>query len=366
MWDRRAFLKSAGIAFTASLLPRAAEAVEKSDIIFASAGTTSDGRFAAALVTERAELVQMVDLPGRGHDVTQCPATGRLAVFARRPGNFAIVFDPHTGKTATITSPVNRHFYGHGQFTADGHLLLATENDFETTQGKIGIYDASDGFRRIGEWDTGGIGPHEMIFNAEESLLCVANGGIETHPDFGRAKLNIDSMQPSLVWLDMRSGAMVTQQFLTPDMHKLSLRHLALGRNGRVWFGAQDQTEAPSKDDVPPLVGFAGPDEALGFVDLPEASLRALQGYVGSVAFNDESYQVAVTSPRGNVALLLDEAGQVAATRQMHDVCGLAPLGSGFEASTGEGRLFGFDGHGANDQGARAEFSFDNHMLRLG
>ena len=36
MWQRRAFLRAAGAGFAASLLPRQAEALERSDLVFAS------------------------------------------------------------------------------------------------------------------------------------------------------------------------------------------------------------------------------------------------------------------------------------------------------------------------------------------
>ena len=36
-----------------------------------------------------------------------------------------------------------------------------------TARGVIGVYDATDGFRRIGEFDTYGIGPHEMLLTPD-------------------------------------------------------------------------------------------------------------------------------------------------------------------------------------------------------
>ena len=39
--------------------------------------------------------------------------------------------------------------------------------------------------------------------------LAIANGGIKQHPDTGRAKLNIDHMEPSLVIVDLADGRLV-------------------------------------------------------------------------------------------------------------------------------------------------------------
>ena len=50
-----------------------------------------------------------------------------------------------------FTTPTDRHFYGHGVFASDGHLLFTTENDFAAEAGVIGIWDVTGGFKRIGE-----------------------------------------------------------------------------------------------------------------------------------------------------------------------------------------------------------------------
>ena len=164
MWQRRAFLKAAGAGFVSSLLPLGAAALAEAELIFASAVQQAGGRFGAVVLTGRGDVIQTVDLPMRGHDVVYSPAAGRAVVFARQPGMLAVVFDP-TGREAPVTlhSMAGRHFFGHGVFSPDGKLLYATENDFENTRGVIGIFDVAGGYRRIGEFDTYGIGPHEII-----------------------------------------------------------------------------------------------------------------------------------------------------------------------------------------------------------
>ena len=131
MWQRRAFLKAAGAGFAASLLPQRAEALESAELLFATATQERPGQYGARILTETGKLIANVDLPVRGHDVTWSASAGRAVVFARRPGTFAVVFDP-AGKAppVTIASPAGRHFFGHGAFSADGRLLYATENDF--------------------------------------------------------------------------------------------------------------------------------------------------------------------------------------------------------------------------------------------
>ena len=43
--------------------------------------------------------------------------------------------------------------------------------------------------------------PHEILRFPGSDTLIVANGGIQTHPDTGRAKLNIERMLPNLSYL---------------------------------------------------------------------------------------------------------------------------------------------------------------------
>jgi len=362
MWQRRAFLKAAGSGFAASLLPRSVEALERAELILASSIQQVDGSYGVALLSENGMLVATVALPDRGHDVTWSPITGRVVVFARQPGTFAVVFDPAGERPAeTLSSIEGRHFFGHGAFSPDGRLLYATENDFEAARGVIGLYDATDGFRRIGEFDTFGTGPHELLLSADGTTLVVANGGIETHPDYGRTELNLDTMDPSLCFIDAGSGSLVGQLRLAADLHQISIRHLAFDAKERVWFGCQFRGSAATH---PQLVGYATRDGEIRLIELPEHMLGDLRNYVGSVAASRDGSLIAVSSPEGNVVLAIDAQSAAPVTMlRLEDGCGVAPSGSGFLASSGQGALAGFAGSAAPAQ--QFGFEFDNHLRSL-
>ena len=363
MWQRRAFLKAAGAGFLASLAPRGAEALERSELVFASSIQRKAGGYAAALVTEAGKLITSVDLPERGHDITYSPVTGQAVVFARQPGTFAVVFDPAgTTPPHTIASSEGRHFFGHGAFSPDGKLLYATENDFDNARGVIGIFDVGDSFRRIGELDTFGTGPHELLLTPDGSTLVIANGGIETHPDYGRTELNIDTMDPSVSFVDAASGELIGQLRLSADLHQLSIRHMAFDAHNRVWFGCQFR--GPDKDR-PQLVGYATRDGDIRLIDLPEGTLGGLKNYVGSLAASRDGRLIAVSSPEGNTIIAIDAAtATLAATTTLDSGCGIAPDGAGFLASSGQGDLLGIAGSVAPHQ--LVGFSFDNHLRRVG
>lgn len=362
MWQRRAFLKAAGAGFAAALLPRGAAALERTDVVFASAVRKPAGGYGAALLTEAGELVTTIDLPDRGHDITYSPASGRAVVFARQPGTFAVVFDPAgLEPPLTLTSAEGRHFFGHGAFSPDGRLLYATENDFEAARGVIGVYDVSGGWRRIGEFDTFGTGPHEMLLTADGQTLVVANGGIETHPDYGRTELNLDTMDPSLVFIDATSGDLIGQLRLAAGLHQLSIRHMTFDARQKVWFGCQFRG-AP--ETQPQLVGYATRGGDIGLLELPPESLRTLRNYIGSIAASHDGERIAVSSPGGNTVLAFDpRSGAPISELEVLDGCGIAADARGFRASSGQGELVGFAGSGAGR--LTLELAFDNHLRRL-
>lgn len=358
--DRRNFLRAAGAGFVAASSPSSFAATLRADAVFATAFQKRDGSYGAAILSEEGRLLHAITLPDRGHDITFDPVSKRSVVFARQPGTFAVVFDL-TGKQAphTIASVEGRHFYGHGVFSPDGSLLYATENDFDTTAGMVGVYDASDRFRRIGEFATHGVGPHELILLGDGRTIAVANGGIETHPDFGRAKLNIATMQPSFAFIDRVTGELIEKHVLPPDLHQLSIRHMAIDKRGAIWFGCQHEGPATER---PLLVGTARRGDALKMIDMPEDILGGFRNYIGSVAANPAAGTVAVSSPQGNAYAIIDAlSGTVVSSSSLTEVCGLAPDRDGFFVTTGLGDL----APRQSTPHREPDYVWDNHVLAI-
>lgn len=355
---RRALL-AGGAALLAR--PRTLSASNEGRELFAAAYKERTGGYGVAILAGDGDIVSRLPLPDRGHDITCDPACGRFVAFARRPGLFAVVFD-RRGRRApvTIAAAKGRHFFGHGVFSSDGKLLYATENDFDRASGMIGVYDASDGFKRLGEFPTHGMDPHELLLMPDGKTLAVANGGIETHPDFGRAKLNLATMEPSLVFIDSEHGDLVEKHGLPAALHRLSIRHMAIDAAGRCWFGCQ--FEGP-QSATPPLLGHVAQGNGVTLIEIPEDTLRSMRNYVGSVAYNAKENMIAISSPRGNRMAVVD-AGTAALrhVESLTEVCGLASHGEGFVASTGDGAIvFASGAHKRYD-----DLVWDNHILHIG
>lgn len=352
--DRRSFLKAAGLSFAATLAPRSLLALERADAVFASGFRAADGTFGIATVTERGEIVDRALLPARAHGMAFNALTGRTVAFARRPGTFAMIFDPRAKSQPTIiASPEGRHFYGHGCFSFDGTLLYASENDFDNNRGMIGIYDGREGFRRIGEYQTYGIGTHDLAISDDGTILIAANGGIETHPDFGRTKLNLDHMEPSLALIDAATGSLIEKHMMPATLRRLSTRHVDLADDDRIWFACQ--YEGP-RNDLPPLVGYFSRGEDLTFVPLPEETTARLGNYVGAIAVNRRDRLVGISSPKNGAAVILDaRSGKILHEDAIPDAAGIAAATSGFAISSYEGQF----------AQTASNVAWDQHIVRI-
>lgn len=342
------------------------------------AARRQNGRYEVAVFKDDGSVKRRIDLPDRGHSFAIDAARGRAVAFGRQPGFYAVAFGLSEGQQSLVPEK-GRHFFGHGVFTPDGKLMAATENDYEAGQGVIGLYDAGGpqpSWRRVGEWPTYGVGPHEIVLMPDGRTACIANGGLLTHPDYGKLILNRDSMNSSLAYIDLHTGQLLEQVFLPEALRNLSIRHLALDGGGKVWFGCQ--YEGP-RGHEPPLVGCHRRGEALVFADVGHVASgwRAMKGYVGSLACDESGRLVATTSPVGGVAMFwnacsLMQVGSVS----LFDGCGVAPApGGGFLISSGQGDLWRITSGESAPAGAqllRAEplledsnSSWDNHMRRV-
>jgi hypothetical protein len=340
--DRRHFLigsalmlASASRSFAGLIDAEGDSAVETGDLI--AACRRPDGGYSVVVLTLDGMIVREYPLKERGHDIALDRASGQAVVFARRPGSFALAFDVHGRREPVLfTTPSNRHFYGHGVFSRDGRLLYATEHDNETRQGLIGVYNATAGYKRIGELPTYGIGPHEVILLKDGKTFAVANGGIETHIETGREKLNVDTMMPSLAFIDSESGALLAQHKQSPDLHKLSIRHIAADAHGAVWFGGQWEGDA---GDTPELVGCAAIDKPLRIIEPDTPRGAELAGYIGAVAIDGTGRVLAASAPRAGRIIYVDtESGAIVGETQLVDGCGITGLSkSAFALSSGMG-----------------------------
>lgn len=252
------------------------------------------------------------------HEDSSLNTDTHVAVMGRRPSESFWILDAHSGDLLhSIKAESNRHFYGHACYSFEGDLLYVTENNTLDFGGLIGIYEVASGYKKIAEFSTQGIGPHEIVIHPNGETLIIANGGIKTEKA-SREELNIDTMRPSLVYLDRRNGRLIQQVF--PEHNQMSVRHLAMHENGTVVIGIQFQGERHLS--VPLVLIHRLGEEAftaLKMVNSQGHSWRLFHHYIASVGLDCTHNLVCVTSPIGGCAAVFDLT-----TREMVEAVELA------------------------------------------
>lgn len=344
-----------------------AAGADAGDVAFVSAAKRADDTYSLLLLSAGGRVVRDVPLSARGHDIAIHAASGRAVAFARRPGTFAVAFEISSAAPPVVfTAAADRHFYGHGAFSTDGRLLYVSENDIPGARGVIGIYDVAAGYKKIGEHPSHGLGPHEIILIQDGKTLAVANGGLDTVPEFDHIDLNRDVMQPSLTFVDAATGALRAKHVLAADLKQLSIRHIAADARGLVWFGAQWEGGVT---ETPQLIGCAGPDRAITLIDPPEPERVDLKGYIGSVAVSRDGSVIAASAPKAGRIVFVDTVtGRIKAANDLKDACGVAGDHDALFATSSGFGVMRHEQPGADpvSQTKLADIAFDNHLRRWG
>jgi hypothetical protein len=217
-------------------------------------------------------------VPSRAHGLW-AEADGGLLAVAARPGAWLLRFDPdgRVAQRVTVDDDGSAYtFDGHVVVGRDGRHVFTTET--RGGAGRVGVRDAGS-LRKIDEWPTHGVEPHQLLADAHGHLV-VANGGIHRRAD--GAKRDLDRMDSSLVWLDGTTGAM-RGQWRLPD-RRLSMRHMAWNRapgapQPLLGLALQAEHDDPrARRQAPAFAVWDGRE-----LSVPTLSAEA-QGYAGDIA----------------------------------------------------------------------------------
>ncbi|WP_201511232.1 DUF1513 domain-containing protein [Psychrobacter alimentarius] len=294
-------------------MPKSNTALQDTDDAQAE-GDNNVNDFGVVGIDADRQIVWQTTMPERVHDIVVQPiinvqdkhnnvAQSRdVIVMGRRPSERFWVLEAATGQVkAAINALDNRHFYGHACYSLDGKWLYVTENDTVSLNGKIGLYDAQENYKKIAEFDSHGIGPHELIMHPDGKTLVIANGGIKTE-QASREELNLDTMRPSLVYLDRYDGSLLEQ--IEPEHNQMSVRHLAMHDNGTVMIGIQFQGD--KHINVPLVLTHKRGDTDFCPLRMPHNQWQRFHQYIASVAVDSARNQLCVTTPIGGCAALFD------------------------------------------------------------
>lgn len=371
--SRRRFLQASGaLVLGQALSASRASGADAQGVYYVSAqGAEAEPDAGLLLMHAESGAWSKLRAPFRGHAVAVNPARpARVLMFPRRPGFQALEFDLRAGRpSGGYRLDSDRQAYGHGQYSADGRLLFCCEGVISTGQGLVVVRDART-FAVLAEWDSGGIGPHELKRLPDGHTLAVANGGLLTRPTSARRVLNLDSMRSNLSYLDAGSGRLVeTVEGAHP---RASIRHLDVADDGTVALAMQYQRLPADAAEPVPLAARHRRGGRIEMLRAPTAAETALRDYLGGVRIHRASGRAAFTSPRGHVALFWDLAGgEFLGYEPLHDVCGVTvdAGGKAFVLSNSLGELRFIDSESLREDRARRRVDrslrWDNHMTSV-
>jgi len=337
--DRRTFLSLAGAACVSPWL-RAGERQSR----WLSTGRDRDGRCWLAGVEQGDELAFKSPLPGRAHGLAVAPDRPQALVFARRPGNWAGVFNPVDGAIIRWLEPPKGHLLvGHGCWLADRCWVALGS---ESSAAGLGIWSPVGG-----HWTDRialpGIGAHEVVAHPGGQGVAVAIGGL-TNSD----RESGEDFQSALMLLDGRGQARTTLTF--PDSG-FSVRHLDADEHhvyvGLQYYGA-DRTDRP----LVYRVAWQNPV----WQPLPAEPWQWLQmnSYIASVVCGP--WGVSVSSPKGHH--LMHWRGDAPVVMEpMRDVAALAGTRDRLWAGNGLGQWRTSNPNGAIARNGIASLAWDNH-----
>ena len=297
-----------------------------------------------------------LSVPTRAHGLLAEPGGSLLAV-ARRPGDWLLRFGRDGRRLREHWIGPEARFNGHLLASPDGRRLYSTETDLDGGAGRIGVRDAAS-LKLLAHWPTHGLDPHELLWDVDGTLL-VANGGIPTQPETGRAKRDLERMDPSLVRLDPADGRLLGQWRLEDP--RLSVRHLA--RQGPLAaIALQAEHDDPARRAAAPVLAlFDG-----ARLRLAESPPRTMAGYGGSVAGAGGRFFVGCPRAGGTGCWRAD--GAWLGFAPLEEACALAASGNGVWSG---GRDRGCWAEGPRDAAAPvgagvAGLRLDNHWIALG
>jgi len=372
--DRRRLLQGLGSSL---LMGAMAPAWAGQALTFPQQTAKNEGLHLASSIKNDANGYQLLSFTGsepkaqtsgwRGHQAVASSDGRFLVSVARRPDTQLLIEDLKVGSHYFVDADDERHFYGHGLFTPDNRWFYAPENDYENVRGVIGKYDVKNRFKKVAEWDSQGVGPHQIAFLPQQGeekhpVMVVANGGIETHPDYPRIKLNPETMQPNISYLDS-NGQLLDQ--IEPPHHQLSLRHLDISSDGQVWVGAQYQGEIFESPNL--VYSHRLGENSLTAVKADDTLWPQLKGYIASVSCHPNHDTVCITAPRDNlITFWRRSTGQLIAQQTLVDCAGVCahpnlPL---FYVSSGSGDLAAFNALTGEKHWQQhfAGIHWDNHL----
>ncbi|MCO4762004.1 MAG: DUF1513 domain-containing protein [Myxococcales bacterium] len=226
-----------------------------------------------------------------GHGLAFDPnQPSRALLFEKHgPGCCELDLRAMSVKRAVKTTP-DRQFYGHGVFTKDGALLLATETVVGDGS-RRGVITVRDGktLKLQGTFPSFGLAPHDCHLTDDGRTLVVTNGGGTL--ESGHA--------PNVAYIDVASRKLIER--VPFDSPRVNAGHLALsGKGDLVVVSAPRDGLDVKAADVHGGISFRAKGSKGPLLTAKVPAVHKMRAETLSLAIHDKYGVVAATSPGGS------------------------------------------------------------------
>ncbi|WP_456372634.1 DUF1513 domain-containing protein [Thiolapillus sp.] len=252
-----------------------------------------------------------------------------MAVFEKKgPGACEIDLNSMS-LTRVIETVPQRHFYGHGAYSADASLLYCTESYLDDFKGVIAVRDA-DSHQLLGEFPTYGEEPHECQLIDDGKVMVVTNGG---------GPLGGDA--PCVTYIDVQTEKLLERVEMTSE--QINTGHFALDADGGLIVVSAPRAGLELTDNGGVSIKPAG--AGMLTKEEPADVVARMKGEALSVAIHAGTGVAAVAHPDGDMVTFwsMKDGSFVKAMDfpRPRGIC-LNTEDSGFYISYGSDTLLGF------------------------
>ncbi len=224
----------------------------RTDIYHVAPSDNKERIFACHISTGK---VQTIDVPLRGHQISQHPFEKNLIFTSEKWGLKSVLVDLKTEKVLALAqSEDGTRFFGHSLFSGDGKYIICSELDDKIGESYLGCRDSRT-LKLIKRIPTRGIFAHQIASADNGKTVMVMNAGAYVQSN----SKNAPHWQKSPV---MHSDSKLN----LIDLHSEQLiKSTSLGRSGFAHF-ALDQTDGSAV-----VVGHASPEGDPSLVSIVKA-----------------------------------------------------------------------------------------------
>lgn len=249
------------------------------------------------------------------HGVCIDPQHPDRAVVFEKKGPGACYVDLRAIRViAPIPTPAERHFYGHGAYSADGTLLYATESYLDDDfRGALVVRDAKT-FAELGTVPTFGAAPHDCMLLDDGRTMVVTNGG---GPLRGGAR-------PSVTYVDVTAEKLLEKVELKAG--RFNAGHIAMTSRGDFALVSAPREGLPPRSPRLGAVSLKPAGKPIETVSKPKAICERMKGETLSVLIDERDGTVIATHPEGDMVTMwqLETGKLIRKYDELHDPRGVA------------------------------------------